>query len=331
MSSPLFDLLKIGHHIDTDFDVLKSHLQSHHRTVVDSFHKTHRHAKKLFKKHEVSLKHIRNSATSMAAGAAMAGTLFVSPAMSAPPKADQISTAQAQIPPPPTTRLVSGPDNPEVKKLTQDQFAQKVKDIMASSQSREGKLSDAQFEQLQKLVSDQLGYDIARTTDKGLHTNYDYGFMGAEQHVPTHPGDSARNHVNKYDPTAIITGMTSGRAASGYVPAAEETWYTNWQLHVSDQLGTDAAKGVWGQRYIVIQVPNERNGWQSHVIMTGVWEAGPGTHTGKVYGGSPEVIHELGSQIAGGPRKDKVIYMPIKNGTPDTIPASKLGPQEFAK
>ncbi len=66
----------------TDFEVLSDHLNYHHNLVKYSLHQTHKHAKKLFRKHRLIFDNLKNAGSKAAAGAALAGTLFVAPAHS---------------------------------------------------------------------------------------------------------------------------------------------------------------------------------------------------------------------------------------------------------
>ncbi len=303
-----------------DFKELQKKLGRHHRAVVDTFHLTHRHAKRLLKKYNVAVEHLRHGGTRAVAGAALASSLFVAPALTAPPK--QAAPVKLTIPPPPSGTIKIEPQNPNPKKLNQDEFAQKLRNIMGDSLPREGTLSDGQLAQVQELVKQQLGKDVAKQTDSGFGLLHQYGYAGAEQHLPTHPGDTAQNHVNSNDPLAVVSGLTPGRGAWGYVPAGpEEQWYVVGQTFRSPQFGTPATKTLAGQRFLVIQVPNEQNGYHTSVIEGALWDAGPGVSTGKVFGLSPEYWYHLGDR-AGSARRTQIIMLPI-TGAPD--PASQLG------
>jgi len=120
---------------------------------VKKFHAKHKHAKRLLRKHNITVNDMRHGATKAAAGAALAGSLFVAPAHSQTPKPvpdpKDHSVVLAQVPAPPTTSVQpQGPENPAPKKMTQDEFAQKIQDIMANSTQREGRLSDEQMQQI---------------------------------------------------------------------------------------------------------------------------------------------------------------------------------------
>lgn len=310
--------------VQSDFDMLSDHLNYHHSIVKRSLHQTHRHAKKLFRKHRLTFNNLKNVGTKAAAGAALAGTLFVAPAHSGVEKDKQgdNNVSQAQIPSPPVnSSALAGPDNPNPNKMTQAEFGEKIKEIMKGSQ-RDGKLSTAQYQQIKDLLHDQIGVEVSNQTDDGFELNKHYGYNGREQHLPTRAGDSAKNHLSSDDQTAIASGVTPGRGAWGYVAPAEEKWYVVGQTFLSQQFGTPATKGLGGQRYIVIEIPEDANGNYTMVARGALWDAGPGRTTGKVFGAAPEFFHQVGPAAARS-AKFKAIMLPEVG---ERKPASELGP-----
>lgn len=311
-----------------EYRALYKKLNIHNRLVKKSFHTTHKHAKKILSKHSVHLDTLRHASTKAAAGAILASSLFVSPAYSHNNKneVDINKMLVSEIPDAPVNKIEkAGPQNPNKTLYSQEDFANKIKEIMSSSTQREGKLSAQQLSDIQKMVKDQFNIDISNATPDGFELLDHYGYTGAEQHIPTKPGDSAANHVSKDEPLAILTGLTGGKGAWGYAPKAEETWYVVAQTFRSPQFGTAATKHLAGQRYVVIQIPSERNGNHFFIGVGGIWDAGPGVSTKKVFGLSPEYWYHLGS-VGGSSRNDKIIMLPV-NGT--DIPSNKLGPLGF--
>jgi len=309
-----------------EYKYLYRNLSKHHNVVKKSFHHTHKHAKKLLNKHSIKLENLRHAGVKAAAGAALATSMFVAPAYSHDTKSVNLQKSlTAEVPSAPAEKIKAGPENPNKQLFTQEQFAAQIRDIMSPSHTREGKLSGDQLSQIQKMVKDQFDINVDSKTTAGFGLLDDYGFAGAEQHIPTHVGDSASQHVNKDEPLAIITGLTGGRGAWGYAPKAEEKWYVVAQTFRSPDFGTPATKGLAGQRYIVIQIPSERNGNHFFIGLGGIWDAGPGVSTGKVFGLSPEYWYHLG-ETAGSSRKDQIIMLPV---TDSGIDASQLGPLGF--
>lgn len=312
-----------------DFSLLQEKLGKHHDVIRKSLHSSHRHAKKLFRKHNLNFHNLKSVTTRATAGAALAGTLFVAPVQSSNPK--PIVIAQAQIPTPPQNKL-AGPDNPTPQKLTEADFSKKIQDIMSNTTSREGRLSDPQIEQLKKLIKEQFNIEIDAKTLAGFQFQEDYGMTGAEQHLPRYAGDNAAAHASSDDPLATLAGITHGKGAWGYVPASKsngtdnkEKWYVVGRTMDSAQFGTEASKNLGGQQYVTIQIPRPEEGNHTFVGVGELWDAGPGRSTGKIWGSSPEYWYHFG-EAAGRARKTKIIMLPVVK----EIPISQEGPQNFA-
>lgn len=316
-----------------DYNDVYEKLSTHHFWVKQSLHNSHKHARRLFRKHKLTFRHLRHASTRAAAGAALAGSLFVGPVHSGVVKPiEEKKVAQAQIPSP-TEHKIAGPDNPEVKKLSEEEFGDKIKEIMGPNVGREGRLTDAQLEQIKKLTKEQFGITVDAKTEKGFEFKEHYGMSGAEQHLPRHVGDTAAAHVSPDDPLAITAGITRGRGAWGYVPSSKENgtenrekWYVVGRTMDSDQFGTEASKGLGGQRYLTIQIPQGEQDNNTFVGVGELWDAGPGRSTGKIWGHSPEYWYHFG-QRAGRSRKTQVIMLPVTSD----MPVSELGPVQFAK
>lgn len=305
MNNEILDFLTNKKEKRARFRAIHRNLSAHHERIKHALHKTHKHVKKLLRKHRVALGALRHGGVKAAAGAALAASLFVSPAHTAP-----ISTPDtAKVPDPPATSLMIGPQNPEKQHYTKEEFANRIKDIMSNS-GRDGKLSDTQLTEIKQMVKDQFGIDISDKTESGFALMHNYGYAGAEQHVPTKPSDSATNHVSKDEPLAMLTGLTRGRAAYGYINPKREKWYFTAQTFLSPQFGTPASKNLEGQPYLVIQIPSEENGNHFFIGLSPLEEAGPGVSTKKVSGLSPEFWYHLGDR-AGRSRKAKIIFVPV--------------------
>lgn len=310
-----------------DFEKLFNKLNLHHRAVVKSFHATHGHAKKLLKKHGVLLENLRHAGAKATAGAAVAGSLFISPAYSQ--HANNTQHLTAQIPKPPMA--VVGPVNPSPQKMTQDQFASAIKEIMGSNYGKEGNLSDIQLQKIKILVKQQFNVDVDSKTANGFTPFENYGWSGREQWLPTHPGTSATEFLG-FDPMALASGVTPGRGAWGYVPSndgnKENEYYTVIQTFRSSDFGTSSSKNLAGQRFITIQIPEADYGNHTSAVIGGLWDAGPGVSTGKVFGHSPRYYHDdIFGPRAGQSARAHVIMLPVLND----VPTSKLGPLEFSK
>lgn len=314
-----------------DFRLLHERLNRHHHIIRQSLHTTHRHARKLFRKHNLTFHNLKSVTTRATAGAALAGTLFVAPVQSSNPKPLNPVIAQAGVPQPSVNKL-AGPDNPTPQKLTEAAFAAKIKEIMGNSTTREGKLGDAQLEQIKKLIKEQFDIEIDNKTPDGFQFREDFGMTGAEQHLPRYAGDNAAAHASPDDPLATLAGITHGKGAWGYVPSSKsngtenkEKWYVVGRTMDSAQFGTSASKNLGGQQYLTIQIPRDFEGDHTFVGVGELWDAGPGRSTGKIWGHSPEYWYHFG-EAAGRSRKTQIIMLPLTKETP----VSQEGPQNFA-
>lgn len=157
---------------------------------------------------------------------------------------------------------------------------------------------------------------------EGEHLNTTYGYIGAEQHLKRFPGDTIDKHLTQ------VEGMAPGLGGWGYftengVLTADAIEREKYYVAVQVMYLPD-----WKQRlkYLVnwykwrkVVVVNAENG---NAVVAVVGDAGPAAWTGKHFGGSPEVMHELG-----GPRykKGRVILMFVDDPN-NEIP---LGPVKY--
>jgi len=159
-----------------------------------------------------------------------------------------------------------------------------------------------------------------------------YGLMGGEQHLMRYPGDTTLAHMRDDEDFAkfLPSGMAPGKGAWGYFAsskedltpelAANERYYVAVQTFLLPNWSTDwnLMKSWYKYRKVII-VNTETN--QACVAVVG--DSGPSTWTGKVFGGSPEVMDAVGLQS--GPRKGPVVILFVDD--PDNkVP---LGPIPF--
>lgn len=150
---------------------------------------------------------------------------------------------------------------------------------------------------------------------EGERLNRSYGQIGAEQHLPRFPGDTAEQHGQ-----FIQSGITPGKGAWGYVPDVEkEKYYVAVQtLYLPDWTTRLAYLRDW-YKYRKVVVTNPVNG---KTIIAVVADSGPSWWTGKHFGGSPEVMAYLGLNV--GMQKGPVVLFFVDDPS-DKIP---LGPLE---
>jgi hypothetical protein len=149
----------------------------------------------------------------------------------------------------------------------------------------------------------------------GERLNRSYGLIGAEQHMPRFPGDTAEQHGQ-----FIQSGITPGRGAWGYVPDVEkEKYYVAVQtLYLPDWTTRLAYLRDW-YKYRKVVVTNPVNG---KTIIAVVADSGPSWWTGKHFGGSPEIMAYLDLNV--GMQKGPVVLFFVDDPE-DKIP---LGPLE---
>ncbi|MEK7504288.1 MAG: hypothetical protein AAB550_02200 [Patescibacteria group bacterium] len=150
---------------------------------------------------------------------------------------------------------------------------------------------------------------------EGERLNRSYGLIGAEQHMPRFPGDTAEQHGQ-----FIQSGITPGKGAWGYVPDVEkEKYYVAVQtLYLPDWTTRLAYLRDW-YKYRKVVVTNPVNG---KTIIAVVADSGPSWWTGKHFGGSPEIMAYLGLNV--GMQKGPVVLFFVDDPG-DKIP---LGPLE---
>ena len=171
---------------------------------------------------------------------------------------------------------------------------------------------------LQIPVSEQLS---------GTRLNTTYGIMGYESHLSRYPGDNLYSHFHSNTEFQIFSkaGMAGGPGAWGYLAPSRgaltnreierEKYYLVAQIFLSPNWGSPAIKQWFRHRKMV--VVNPKNG----VVVVGVLEdAGPQVETGRRFGGSPEVIKDLGLRHTG-----PYVLMYFVDDPKDQIPLGRYG------
>ncbi|OGG06164.1 hypothetical protein A2872_04310 [Candidatus Gottesmanbacteria bacterium RIFCSPHIGHO2_01_FULL_42_12] len=176
-------------------------------------------------------------------------------------------------------------------------------------------LTITQEEEISKRIKKVLGIDAVAILENN-HLNQTYGNIGAEQHLPRYPGDTAAAHGEFVD-----RGITPGRGGWGYVTSPEvEKYYIAVQtLYLPDwKTNTKRLSGWYKFRRTV--VINPVNG---KAIVTAIADAGPSWWTGKHFGGSPEVMAYL--KLNTGMQKGPVLVFFLEDSQ-NLLP---LGPVEY--
>lgn len=170
-------------------------------------------------------------------------------------------------------------------------------------------------------ISDQIfnNYDVHAVAElEGNKLNNQYGRMGAEQHLPRYPGDTAQAHGE-----LVEKGITPGLGGWGYVPDFNvEKWYVAVQTLYLPDWNTRTKYLVDWYKFRRVVVVNPANG---KALVAAVADAGPADWTGKHFGGSPEVMAYLGINV--GMQNHPVVLFFLDD------PGKKvpLGPLEYNK
>jgi hypothetical protein len=256
----------------------------------------HPHAVTFFEKHGISPGKIRQHAARVAASVGLTGAmLFAQPL---------------------TQQVLSTPAH-QIAALSADQLRQELANQLATLLPKDvTPLTNAQEETIANEIKTIWGIDAAATI-QGERLNRSYGYIGAEQHLPRYPGDAVEN-------------MTPGKGAWGYFANSEdqltqdiiekEKWYVAVQtLYLPDWQARLNYLRDW-YKYRKVLVINPANG---KTVVADVADSGPADFTGKHYGGSPEVMANLGLNV--GPQKGAVVLFFV-NDQNNEIP---LGPVEY--
>jgi hypothetical protein len=165
----------------------------------------------------------------------------------------------------------------------------------------------------------------------GIRLDRNYGYIGAEQHLMRFPGDTMATHFeNPADSEKYYSsGMAPGLGGWGYFARSraditreaidEEKYYIAVQTFLAPGFAEHTGEYISFFKFRKMLVVNPENG-RAMVVVIG--DAGPGIHTGKQFGGSPEVMIYLNR--VDGAQKGPVLVFFIDDPS-DSIP---LGPVE---
>ncbi|MDP2632180.1 MAG: hypothetical protein Q8P25_00465 [Candidatus Curtissbacteria bacterium] len=294
---------------------LKEALQVHNKRAKENLGKRHPHAQRFFQIKGVDLGKIRHHSAKILTAGALAGTLL----LGAPGNPTSL-----KIPPLPakwvnalTERGWALPEDPQgflVSHLTEI-IPKNPCPLPPEEEKRIG------------LFIERLTGIRARTSLEGERLNVCYGLIGAEQHLPRFPGDSIWQHDEFQN-----SGITPGLGAWGYfarsrselnpLDVQREKYYVAVQtLYLPDWEKRLPYLRDW-YKYRKVLVLNPKTG---QAVVASIADAGPASWTGKQFGGSPEVMYQLG--LGGGPRKGAVLLLFVD----DPENKVQLGPVDYAK
>lgn len=180
-------------------------------------------------------------------------------------------------------------------------------------------LTPSQEQEISRAFQKYLGINAVANLE-GNHLNTTYGYTGAEQHLARFPGDSIYQHDEQQQ-----EGMAPGLGAWGYFgssaeDALREKYYIAAQtLYLPDWNTNQPYLKNW-YKYRKILMVNPKNG---KAVVGVIGDAGPADWTGKQFGASPEIMHDLNLDF--GMKKGEVIVFFV-NDPENKIP---LGPIDY--
>lgn len=155
-------------------------------------------------------------------------------------------------------------------------------------------LTDLELNKLSKDIEKILGIKASAELD-GNRLNHQIGMMGLEQHLLRFPGDTVSDRDHQ------AAGMAPGKGAWGYFTSSRATlastdiqrekyylavqtlYLPNWRTNLKELRD-------W-YKYRKVLAINPDNG---QAVVAVIADAGPAKWTGKQFGGSPQVMHDLG-------------------------------------
>lgn len=297
-----------------NFNQLRRKVGARTLTAKNVFENKHPHARNFFHQKGFDLSQIRRQSTKLLTAGTLAGALLLMPPKALPVQELPLPTEIMQEMVSPDARF---PQNPQ--KFLADNLA-KIFPQMAHPVSPEQERKFAIF------VTKMTGVPV-RATLEGEHLNTFFGMIGAEQHLPRFPGDTIAGHDEFRE-----SGITPGRGAWGYFATSNNTltqddiqrekYYVAVQtLYLPDWPKRFTYLRDW-YKYRKVMVLNPING---KAVVAVVGDSGPAAWTGKHFGGSPEVMYELG--LDRGMRKGAVFLLFVD----DPENKIKLGPVDYSQ
>jgi len=294
-----------------DFEYLRGRLKLKHLEAKRKFSQKYPHVEKFLKEKGIEVGKIREHSAKIIGAGALTGTLLLTP------------PGDAKALPPPAEIL----EKVKAKTAKASELPQKllVETLGESLPPKTRPLTRNEEKYLEQIFENLIGVK-ARATLEGEHLNTTYGLIGAEQHLKRFPGDTIAGHK-----PFLKEGIAPGLGAWGYfarskselTPALEETerWYAVVQtLYLPDWNSRQPYLRDWYKHRKVLIV-NTQNG---NAVVAAIADSGPAAWTGKVFGGSPEVMEYLG-----GPRYKKgPVVLFFVDDPNNKVP---LGPVEYNK
>ena len=201
-----------------------------------------------------------------------------------------------------------------------DAFSQQMMQVLP--QNRE-QLNPWEIGQINLLL--EQTFKVTATAELQDHRLlHQFGMMGMEQHLKRYPGDSLDQH-NEHRSAGMAPGLgawhyfADSKNQLSEIDQQHEKYYVAVQtLYLPEWRENQPEIKEW-YKYRKMLVINPQNG---QVIVAVIADAGPALWTGKIFGGSPEVMQYL--DLHQGRQSGKVIML-FLNDPEDKVPLGPLG------
>lgn len=277
---------------------LRGKLKLRSLTAKSEFGKKHPHAQNFFASKGIDLGKIRAHSAKLLASGALGGALLLSPG--------KTDATTIQSPVPESVLQALQPLNLEgevnLRQDPQGWLVNQLNIVLPPIRDRWALpfLTQDEEKAIGRAIQKATGIPAVANLE-GEHLNTVYGYTGAEQHLPRFPGDNIGKHGELQE-----AGITASTGAFGYFAqdgqltedaVTREKYYVAVQtLYLPDWNQRWKYLKEWYKWRKIIMV-NVENG---NAVVAVVGDAGPAAWTGKHFGGSPEVMNNLG-----GPRYKK--------------------------
>ena len=321
--------------VEKHYHRIRKHALRHATEAVETFHSTHRHARKLLKKHRIVLDKVREHSSRSVFIAAASASILAAPVIgvTAPSASAHINSTQSslahelitdqqqklKLPIVPVATTKYGPDGSLASLAAV--IPQKISSIAPTYTPN---MSAAQEDQMAALIKSVYGIDAAASLD-GIRLNATQGIIAGEQHLPLYPGDTLDSHTS--DPTRTLTGMVPGLPSWGYFAPNrasvtqkdinEERYYMAAQTFMAPGWQQNYQQLYQWFKYRTMIIINPETG---QAVVADIADSGPGLSTKRTFGGSNEVLMGLG---LGEKRTGHVYVFFVKDG--DSVPLGPLG------
>ena len=269
--------------LNIDSDVLRQKLKLKHLEVKDTLTKKYPQVDVFFKEKGIDPGQIREHSAKLLGAGAIASALLL-----ASPNQDMLKLL------PSPQEVLHNLKLSNEKDGTRTLLVSTIKSFLPE---RPRPLVRSEEKFLEHIFINTTGIPVKASLE-GEHLNTTYGYIGAEQHLRRFPGDSLKEHG---EGQVLKSGIARGRGAWGYFAQSreqltedliqKEKWYAVVQtLYLPDWNRRAQYLREW-YKYRKVLIVNTENGKS---VVAAIADSGPAAWTGKQFGGSPEVMEELG-------------------------------------